>query len=76
MRGTRRIRTALAPRMAGFSSCTHLLRIGDIDRSVAFYEKLGLQEQRRMPIRDEAIINVFMGTEEQPRSWSSPTTTG
>lgn len=40
-------------------------RIGDIDRSVAFYEKLGLQEQRRMPIREEAI-NVFMGTAEQP----------
>jgi lactoylglutathione lyase len=35
-------------------------RIGDIDRSVAFYEALGLEELRRMPIRDEAI-NVFMG---------------
>ena len=35
-------------------------RIGDIDRSVAFYEKLGFQERRRAPIRDEAI-NVFMG---------------
>jgi lactoylglutathione lyase len=35
-------------------------RIGDIDRSVAFYEKLGFEEIRRMPIRDEAI-NVFMG---------------
>src|SRR4051812_43299416 len=35
-------------------------RIGDIDRSVAFYEKLGLQECSRKPIRDEAI-NVFMG---------------
>ena len=35
-------------------------RIGDIDKSVAFYEKLGFQEMRRMPIRDEAI-NVFMG---------------
>jgi lactoylglutathione lyase len=35
-------------------------RIGDIDRSVAFYEKLGFEELRRMPIRDEAI-NVFMG---------------
>jgi lactoylglutathione lyase len=34
-------------------------RIGDIDRSVDFYEKLGFQEVRRMPIRDEAI-NVFM----------------
>jgi lactoylglutathione lyase len=35
-------------------------RIGDIDRSVAFYETLGFEERRRMPIRDEAI-NVFMG---------------
>ncbi len=35
-------------------------RIGDIDRSVAFYEKLGFEEKGRMPIRDEAT-NVFMG---------------
>jgi lactoylglutathione lyase len=43
-------------------------RIGDIDRSVAFYEKLGFEEVRRMPIGDEAI-NVFMGMpgEEIPR---------
>jgi lactoylglutathione lyase len=35
-------------------------RIADIDRSVSFYEKLGFEELRRLPIRDEAI-NVFMG---------------
>ena len=35
-------------------------RILDIDRSVAFYEKLGFEELRRAPIRDEAT-NVFMG---------------
>src|SRR3954453_4512454 len=35
-------------------------RIGDIDRAVAFYEALGMQEIGRAPIRDEAI-NVFMG---------------
>ena len=35
-------------------------RIGDIDRSVAFYTALGFEERRRLPIRDEAI-NVFMG---------------
>jgi lactoylglutathione lyase len=35
-------------------------RIGDIDSSVAFYEKLGFAEIGRMPIGDEAI-NVFMG---------------
>ncbi|MCW2988753.1 MAG: lactoylglutathione lyase [Solirubrobacterales bacterium] len=42
-------------------------RIGDIDRSVAFYEKLGFEEVARMPIADEAI-NVFMGMpDEDPR---------
>jgi lactoylglutathione lyase len=35
-------------------------RIGDIDRSVSFYETLGFEELRRMDIRDEAV-NVFMG---------------
>jgi len=35
-------------------------RIGEIDRSVAFYEALGFEEISRKPIRDEAI-NVFMG---------------
>jgi lactoylglutathione lyase len=35
-------------------------RIGDIDRSVSFYEALGMEEIGRLPIRDEAI-NVFMG---------------
>ena len=42
-------------------------RIGDIDRSVAFYEKLGFKEAGRMPIGDEAI-NVFMGLPgDEPR---------
>jgi lactoylglutathione lyase len=35
-------------------------RVGDVDRSVAFYEALGFEERRRLPIRDEAV-NVFMG---------------
>ena len=35
-------------------------RIGDVDRSVEFYEALGFEEVGRLPIRDEAI-NVFMG---------------
>ncbi|MGH2782398.1 MAG: VOC family protein, partial [Thermoleophilaceae bacterium] len=34
-------------------------RIGDIDRSVSFYEKLGFEEARRTPIGDDAT-NVFM----------------
>jgi len=44
-------------------------RIGDVDRSVAFYEALGFEETGRVPIRDEAI-NVFMnqpGDGEMPR---------
>jgi len=32
----------------------------DLDASVAFYEKLGMEEVGRIPIRDEAT-NVFMG---------------
>jgi lactoylglutathione lyase len=35
-------------------------RIGDIDRSVSFYEALGLEERRRMDLPDGAT-NVFMG---------------
>jgi lactoylglutathione lyase len=35
-------------------------RIGEIDRSVAFYEELGFSELRRMPIGEDAT-NVFMG---------------
>ncbi len=35
-------------------------RIGEIDRSIAFYNALGFEELRRMPIGDEAT-NVFMG---------------
>src|SRR3954454_23930334 len=38
-------------------------RIGEIDRSVAFYEALGMKEMGRLPIRDEAV-NVYMGFEE------------
>jgi lactoylglutathione lyase len=34
-------------------------RITDVDRSVKFYEALGFEERRRVPIREEAI-NVFM----------------
>jgi lactoylglutathione lyase len=42
-------------------------RIGDVERSVAFYERLGFAEVRRMPIGDEAV-NVFMALPgEDPR---------
>jgi lactoylglutathione lyase len=35
-------------------------RVIDLDRSKDFYEKLGFEEIRRVPIRDEAT-NLFMG---------------
>jgi lactoylglutathione lyase len=35
-------------------------RVLDLDRSKGFYEKLGFEEIRRVPIRDEAT-NLFMG---------------
>jgi lactoylglutathione lyase len=38
-------------------------RITDIDSSVAFYERLGFTEARRMPIGDDAT-NVFMSVGE------------
>jgi lactoylglutathione lyase len=44
-------------------------RIGDIDRSVAFYNALGFTEIGRLPIKDEAI-NIFMnlpGDGDMPR---------
>ena len=43
--------------------------IGEIDRSVAFYEALGFEEIGRMPIGDEAV-NIFMnlpGDGDSPR---------
>jgi hypothetical protein len=44
-------------------------RITDIDRSVACYEALGIDEVGRIPIREEAV-NVFMnqpGDSDMPR---------
>lgn len=35
-------------------------RIGDVDRSVSFYEALGFEDRRRMDLPDGAT-NVFMG---------------
>jgi lactoylglutathione lyase len=35
-------------------------RIADPDRSVAFYEALGFEKRRELPIREEAV-NIFMG---------------
>ena len=35
-------------------------RVTDPDRSVAFYEALGFEKRRELPIRDEAV-NYFLG---------------
>jgi lactoylglutathione lyase len=35
-------------------------RITDPERSVAFYETLGFEKRRELPIRDEAV-NIFLG---------------
>ena len=35
-------------------------RITDPERSVAFYEALGFEKRRELPIRDEAV-NLFLG---------------
>jgi lactoylglutathione lyase len=40
-------------------------RILEIERSLAFYDALGFEEVRRVPIRDEAI-NVFLQLPDDP----------
>ena len=42
-----------------------MYRITDPARSVAFYEALGLEKRREMPIRDEAV-NIFLGVPGEP----------
>ena len=39
-------------------------RITDPDRSLAFYEALGLEKRRELPIRDEAV-NYFLGVPDK-----------
>jgi len=40
-------------------------RIGDPERSIAFYEALGFEKRREQAIRDEAV-NYFFGVPGQP----------
>ena len=40
-------------------------RITDPERSVAFYEALGLEQRRELPIREEAM-NYFLGVPGKP----------
>ena len=61
------MRAGYAKQMAAWLHTCY--RIGEIDRSVAFYNALGFEEVGRMPIGDEAI-NVFMnipGDGDMPR---------
>jgi lactoylglutathione lyase len=41
-------------------------RITDPERSIAFYEALGLERRRELPIRDEAV-NYFLGVPGEPQ---------
>ncbi len=41
-------------------------RITDPERSLAFYEALGLEKRRELPIRDEAL-NYFLGVPGKPQ---------
>ena len=41
-------------------------RVTDPERSIAFYEMLGLEKRRELPIRDEAM-NYFLGVPGKPR---------
>ena len=41
-------------------------RITDPERSIAFYEALGLEQRRELPIRDEAV-NYFLGVPGAPQ---------
>jgi lactoylglutathione lyase len=41
-------------------------RITDPERSIAFYEALGFEKRRELPIRDEAM-NYFLGVPGKPQ---------
>ena len=41
-------------------------RVTDPERSIAFYEALGLEKRRELPIRDEAM-NYFLGVPGKPQ---------
>src|SRR5262245_9210396 len=47
-------------RLPGMQLIHTCYRITNPERSVAFYEALGFEKRRELPIRDEAI-NIFMG---------------
>ena len=50
-------------------------RVTDPERSIAFYEALGLERRRELPIRDEAV-NYFLGVPGQEIPELDPTKGG
>lgn len=40
-----------------------MIRVGDLDRSIAFYSRLGMQEVRRRDVPDGKYTLVFLGFE-------------
>jgi lactoylglutathione lyase len=55
------------PRIGDIELIHTCYRITDPERSIAFYEALGLERRRELPIRDEAV-NYFLGVpgKDQP----------
>jgi lactoylglutathione lyase len=52
--------------MAGMELSHTCYRITDSERSLAFYQALGFEKRRELPIRDEAI-NYFLGVPGKPQ---------
>jgi polyphosphate glucokinase len=64
---TGRERMRRASRTIAFMELIHTCyRITDPERSIAFYEALGLEKRRELPIRDEAV-NYFLGVPGKPQ---------
>ncbi len=56
-----------SPRRLGGMELNHTCyRLTDPERSIAFYEALGLEKRRELPIRDEAV-NYFLGVPGKPQ---------
>jgi lactoylglutathione lyase len=55
------------PRIGDIELIHTCYRVTDPERSIAFYEALGLERRRELPIRDEAV-NYFLGVpgKDQP----------
>jgi lactoylglutathione lyase len=45
-----------------------MIRVGDLDRSIAFYKRLGMHEKRRRDVPDGKYTLVFLGFEGEAGS--------